>query len=83
MGFLVLLLTMFWQHLKNTLPIFNKLGYVLYKLFLSPTATALTDAMSESVPLFFCSDFREDIYCWFELKKICGGGEIWTLNLPI
>ena len=28
----------------------------------SPTATALTDAMSESVPFFFCSDFREDIY---------------------
>ena len=28
----------------------------------SPTATALTDAMSESVPFFFCSGFREDIF---------------------
>ena len=26
----------------------------------SPTATALTDQMSESVPFFFCSDFREE-----------------------
>ena len=28
----------------------------------SPTATALTDAMSESVPFFFYSDFRKDIF---------------------
>ena len=27
----------------------------------SPTATALTDVMSESVPFFFCSDFRKEI----------------------
>ena len=28
----------------------------------SPTATALTDLMSDSVPFFFCSDFREEIF---------------------
>ena len=28
----------------------------------SVTATALTEAMSESVPFFFCSDFREEIF---------------------
>ena len=37
----------------------------------SPTATPLTDAMSESIPLFFFSDFREEIFA------------MWTLNLPI
>ena len=28
----------------------------------SPTATALTDAMIESVQFFFCSDFRKEIF---------------------
>ena len=42
----------------------------------SPTATALTDAMSESVPFFFCSDFLKEIFCRFELKKIIGGSKI-------
>ena len=36
----------------------------------SLTATVLTDAMSESVPFFFCSDFHKAI------KKDFGGDEI-------
>ena len=30
--------------------------------FLSLTASALTKAMRESVPFFFCSDFGEEIF---------------------
>ena len=35
----------------------------------SPTPTALTDAMSESVPFFFCSDFREEIFVDLNWKR--------------
>ena len=38
-------------------------------LLSSPTVSALTDAMSESVPFFFCSDFREDIFIDLNWKK--------------
>ena len=45
----------------------------------------------------YCSNLRNELdcslflllwlrwidFCWFELKKIFGGGKIWTLNLPI
>ena len=38
--------------------------------YVSPPTTALTDMTSESVPFFFCPDFREDIFVDLNLKKI-------------
>ena len=43
----------------------------------SLTATALTDAMSDSVLFFFCSDFREDIFVDLNWKRFWPR---WDLN---
>ena len=48
--------------LRNRGPLRNTLYLSLLVSSSSPTATALTDAMSESVPFFFCSNFREEIF---------------------
>ena len=48
----------------------------LLSLFVSSSslvATALTDAMSESVPLFFCSDFRKKVFVDLNWKRFWRG----------
>ena len=47
----------------------------------SPTATALTEAMSESVPFFQLRHPPRD-FCWYELKKILAATrfEPWTFR---
>ena len=43
----------------------------------SSLRTAATLLWVRVLPFFFCSDFREDNFCWFELKKIW---RLWDLN---